>query len=310
MILREMPDLPPRPLTPSNAAFRAHFYKCWGKENSIICGRSRFAEYAPHTQSLSIKLAWGGAETYVVGKRRVSVDDDSYLILNERQTYSSVLRGERDIDSFCVFFRPKMADEVFSAMSASLTQAADDGTEPALKKPAQFAEHLRPHDHIVTPVLSQLVQDVHQGLDDADAIEEALQDLLQRMIRTNHRMRERERSIGAVKVSTREELLKRIDLATDYICSHHATPITLDDIAAAATLSKFHLVRLFRQVHRMSPHQFLINRRLAAAKRLLYRRELNLDDVAVMAGFGTRWSLFRHLRRNAGAGGSAIRNVH
>ena len=112
MILREMPDLPPRPLTRSNAGFRAQFYARWGQENAIICGRSRHVEYAPHKQTLSIKLAWGGSETYFVGKRRLTVDDDQYLILNEGRTYSSVLQGQREVDSFCVFFRPNVSASI------------------------------------------------------------------------------------------------------------------------------------------------------------------------------------------------------
>lgn len=36
MILTEMPDLPPRPLTAANAAFRADYFARWGKENLIL----------------------------------------------------------------------------------------------------------------------------------------------------------------------------------------------------------------------------------------------------------------------------------
>lgn len=150
---------------------------------------------------------------------------------------------------------------------------------------------------------------MRDGIDDADAIEEALQSLLQKMIGADHRLRAVERSIASAKPSTREELLKRVNWAADFICSHHAAPITLDEIATAATLSKFHLVRLFRQVHGVSPHRFLVNKRLAAASRLLNRTDLDLGEVARLAGFGTRWSLFRQLRRQTGEGGTALRKA-
>ena len=305
MIVREMPDLPPRPLTRSNAGFRAHFYARWGRENAIICGSSRYAEYAPHTQTLSVKLAWNGAETYSVGKRRLAVDDDQYLILNEGQKYSSVLQGEHEVASFCVFFRPKMAEEVMGSALASIEQATDEGSQP-MRRAVQFSEHLRPHDNTVTPALMQLVHAVHAGIDDPSALEEALQDLLQRMLCAEHRLRDATHSIAAAKASTRSELLKRISTAADYICSHYSAPITLDDIATAALLSKFHLVRLFRQIHGATPHQFLTRKRLAAARRLLDRPELDLDQVAMLSGFGTRCSLFRQLRRSTGESGASL----
>ena len=116
--------------------------------------------------------------------------------------------------------------------------------------------------------------------------------------------------IASVKAATRHELLRRVLLAADFIWSNYEQAITLDDIAGAARLSRFHLVRLFRQVHGVTPHGYLIAKRLAVAERMLAGTQLDLNDIALRAGFGTRWSLFRHLRRRRGAGGDALRHRH
>jgi hypothetical protein len=63
MILTELPDLPPRPETPANAAFRRDYVARWGKENTVLCGRSRLAEYPRVNHPLSIKMAWAGAKS-------------------------------------------------------------------------------------------------------------------------------------------------------------------------------------------------------------------------------------------------------
>lgn len=121
-----------------------------------------------------------------------------------------------------------MADEVLGAMSVSLSRAADDGSQCALRQ-GQFAENLRPHDDVVTPALVQFASHVRDGIDDADAVEEALQNLLRRMLSADRRLRGNERSIASVKRSTREELLRRVNWAADFICSNYAAPITLDE---------------------------------------------------------------------------------
>lgn len=90
MILTTLPDLPPLPETNANAEFRRRFYSRWGKENAVICGQSTCSEYATMTQTLSIKMAWRGRERYRLRHREVSVDDESYLILNEGSSYGSV----------------------------------------------------------------------------------------------------------------------------------------------------------------------------------------------------------------------------
>ena len=90
MILREPPDLPPRPLTPTNAEFRARFYARWGKENTVVTGRSRYAEYAPLKQALSIKTVRGGTETYTVEKR--------HYLIKQRLAAASRLVNRSDLD--------------------------------------------------------------------------------------------------------------------------------------------------------------------------------------------------------------------
>jgi len=75
MILTELPDLPPRPETPANAAFRRDYVARWARENTLLCGASRFAEYPEVRHPLSIKMAWGGPEVYHLPRRDVRVAD-------------------------------------------------------------------------------------------------------------------------------------------------------------------------------------------------------------------------------------------
>ena len=65
-------------MTSGNMAFRRDFYDRWGKENALVLGTAHKAEFAPHTQGLSIKRAWGGQESYVLEDRHLCVDDEHY----------------------------------------------------------------------------------------------------------------------------------------------------------------------------------------------------------------------------------------
>ena len=93
MILTQLPDLPPRPATARNAAFRRMFYDRWGKENWIVCGRAHRAEYPEYRQTCSIKAVFQGSEHYYVDRRRLTVTDETYLVLNEGRSYGSQLAG-------------------------------------------------------------------------------------------------------------------------------------------------------------------------------------------------------------------------
>src|SRR5262245_52536681 len=99
-----MPDLPPRPETPANAAFRRDFYRRWGREWCVVTGSARRAEYAEFEQALSVKAVSSGREHYFVDRRRITVTTGDYLVLNEHRRYASLLESPHGATSFCVFY--------------------------------------------------------------------------------------------------------------------------------------------------------------------------------------------------------------
>ncbi|MGL4575843.1 MAG: helix-turn-helix domain-containing protein [Burkholderiaceae bacterium] len=309
MILTEMPDLPPAPWTQANTTFRKNFYAHWGRENAVVCGQARYAEYAKHTQTLSIKAVTKGTEQYFVDRRRICVDEDSYLILNDKQCYGSLLGETEESDSFCIFFRPGMADEVRTGLHMRPEEVLDTPHKTLGQNPPPgFHETLRPHDQHVTPQLRYLQACILAGERDEQWLEERLQRLLTSLIQVEAMQRQVARTIDAAKAATRAELARRIGWAADYIQSNYADPVTLEDIAKAATLSKFHLIRLFKQYHGVTPHTFLLEKRGRVAKRLLETTDAQIGDIAAITGFGSRWTMLRQLRKQFGLHGQALRS--
>ncbi|MCY0874767.1 MAG: AraC family transcriptional regulator [Firmicutes bacterium] len=62
-------------------------------------------------------------------------------------------------------------------------------------------------------------------------------------------------------------------------------PIGLDDIALAAGVSKFHLIRLFRQHVGDSPTRRLTKERISSAARMLVETTLTVEQIAEQCGF-------------------------
>ena len=262
-------------------------------------------EIGVNCQPLTIKAVWGGvAETALDGRRRV-IDDDSWLVINEDRSYAGRWYSDRQMDALCVFIRRGLPAEVFGAMSMPLGHAADQGGERP--RPLQFSERLRAHDSAISPRLRAIHAAVRAGQGDMLWADQECLELLAAMIAAEHRQAQRAESIRSVRPATRAELLRRVNWATDYILSNYAEAITLDDMAAAASLSKFHLVRLFRQVHKVTPHVFLQRKRAHVARRMLEASDADLGEVAAAVGFGSRWTLYRQLRQHFGAGGRLLR---
>ncbi len=289
MLLRSMPDLSPR-----NQRFRDWFYARWGRENCLILGRTRHAEYDRYRQRLSIKMARGGSERYFIDGRSVAVDDDSYLVLNDNRSYGSVIDAETEVESFSIFFRPGLLEEV----RAALGTAIDDVTEPAATRTTavEFEERLCTHDRSVTPVMRFIRHHILAGVDDEQWYEEQLHVLAERLLVQQHRARATDLQLNCAKHSTRIELRRRLGLAADFIQSNYEREIGLDDMSAAACLSVHHFMRLFRQVYGLTPTQFLYRKRIQAAQRL-QRDGLPAQDIAARVGFSSRATYYRQLKR-------------
>jgi AraC-like DNA-binding protein len=297
VILTSLPDLPPRPETAANAAFRRNFYARWGRENAIVCGRSTQAEYARLTQTLSIKTAWGGSERYFLDRRDVAVDDDNFLVLNDGSTYGSLLSAHRPAWTFCVFFRPGMQREVRGARAQTLDAAL--ARPIAVSPELGFSEHLRPHDAALSARLRHLRDRVLAGERDEVWLEEQLLLVVNTLLGLEERSETTAQArLAAARPTTRRELVRRLRLASDFIQSSHTQPLSLDDMASVACLSRFHFVRHFGQLFGTTPHAFLTRKRAAAARRLMDAGQTDREHVAQACGFGNRWALQRALRRH------------
>lgn len=79
-------------------------------------------------------------------------------------------------------------------------------------------------------------------------------------------------------------LYRRIVKAKLFIDQHFAEKIDLDNIADEAYFSKFHFLRLFREVYHKTPHQYLSFVRIEKAK-LLLAADLPVSQVCYMVGF-------------------------
>ncbi|WP_025051240.1 helix-turn-helix domain-containing protein [Sulfitobacter noctilucae] len=72
----------------------------------------------------------------------------------------------------------------------------------------------------------------------------------------------------------------------NFIASRLDQPITLDDLAAAAGLSKFHFLRAFKADQGKTPMAALREMRLRKAEHLLITSPANITEIALQCGFG------------------------
>ncbi|MCE0496007.1 AraC family transcriptional regulator [Vibrio salinus] len=81
--------------------------------------------------------------------------------------------------------------------------------------------------------------------------------------------------------------------AKDFIIANLSNDISIDQIASAANISKFHFIRKFRAQFGITPHQYVLNCRINQARKML-----QIGDSATQAAVESGFADVSHLNRN------------
>jgi AraC-like DNA-binding protein len=102
------------------------------------------------------------------------------------------------------------------------------------------------------------------------------------------------------------DLLVHLRRARDFADRHYAQPLSLNEIAGVAGLSKYHFLRLFRATYGITPMEYVSQRRIERAQDLLRTTNLTVTEVCFMVGFSSLGSFSSRFRRLVGENASGF----
>lgn len=109
----------------------------------------------------------------------------------------------------------------------------------------------------------------------------------------------------------KEDTLRQADILAEcvgYISEHFAEELSVELLAARAGLSPYHFIRVFRRETGFTPHQYLMNTRIAAAKYLLKNSTLSTKSICFQTGFSCESVFCSAFKKHQGITPTAYRN--
>jgi AraC family transcriptional regulator len=94
--------------------------------------------------------------------------------------------------------------------------------------------------------------------------------------------------------------LARLNRVLEFIHANLDKKVSLSALAEAAHMNMYYFASLFRQSMGVSPHQYVLDRRVERAKQLLSNQKLSVLDVGLRVGFSHQNNFARAFRRQAG----------
>lgn len=90
---------------------------------------------------------------------------------------------------------------------------------------------------------------------------------------------------------------RELKAVRDYIHEHLAEDLSLSRLASVTGLSPYHFARCFKLASGQTVHQFVLERRIECAVRMLKKGGIAIAEVASRCGFADQTHLGRHIRR-------------
>ena len=253
------------------------------------------APFAPHIHDCyEIGVIRAGTGIYALGDREYPFMPGQVYIINDLQPHMVYTSGDTDcIRLFVVHFQPSVIVGSWIAKMRSEAQLPFlpdfNGDGPLL-----------PLDDPATAVLTDLLDQMErEAIEQGEAWEIVVGGLLvqaagflaRRLLTQNE---------AAATNHERREALRRISPVLHLIESRFADPITLDEMAQSALVSRSHLCALFQTALSTSPIAYRNARRLAEGQRLLRSTDLPVQEIAFSTGFSSVQEFNRLFLREVG----------
>lgn len=254
-----------------------------------------------HVSRFGIRFVLGGSMTYSIDRNQYQIYTPTVTLFNEYSDYSlKVPMQTNDVLQVGIAVNPQQL--------RSATAAFTESSERLLDNPELTNEQFKPVSNIWN--FSQRAYEFSNKLqsmltkNDASKVEEKddfIADIFEWYFQENARYGGFFASLSDVKKkSTKEELIRRMEIANELIQFSNPSQLTVSELAKKSSLSEFHFIRLYKKMYGRSPYQDVLQRKMKKALQLLQTTSLSIFDVAMSVGYEDQSSLSRLFKSHFG----------
>ena len=232
--------------------------------------------FPPHThESYVIGAVVGGVNVYRISGSMVRAGPGELCFVNPGEVHDAAPEGD-GYSYRMIYPKPSLLQNIVE-MATGRRAAAPQFNGPVIRDKLLAARYLRAHEALESGA---------EPLDVDEALTAVLLDMIDR-----HGGGLRAIAAGLEPVAVRR--------AKEYLAAHVDEQVELEVLARAAGLSPFHLIRVFHKATGLTPHNWLLDRRVHLACNLL-REGLSATHVAARCGFSDQSHLSRVFKSRLG----------
>ena len=265
--------------------------------NQVYISHLNYLAPFSYTSLLSIKYVVEGLERYRVNGINNKLENGHCLIVNNGSDVLSECGTGKNLNEInlgmSIFLTPVIVTEV---LRVNKTWPKDlSPASPEVPTPIVFYDAIIKNNSF-TDFLKKQFLNLNNSLKNEELDESYYYAIAENLLQFQHGIFKNMYAINKVKFSTRLEILKRVMVAKEIIESNYLQNIDLSSIAKECCLSKYFLIKSFKQVFNITPHQYHIRLKIKRAKELLLHKNLSISEVAAHLNYPNIFSFSRQFR--------------
>ena len=275
-------------------------------DNVVIHSRFTHFEKRVKDSGLSIKLGHIGEEHYFIDDQKYTIRPGRFLVINRHRSFDCYLRSETPVEALCFYLSEPVIRETAAQLNRKPEAILDDPFLVVEETP-DFLEKIY---HVRENELGEFLAAIKPVLVSGQPMDfESLYfTLAEKLLRSQQHIERQLQGITAKRRSTREELYRRLCIARQYILENFHKDIQLDALSREAALSKYHLLRTYKEAFGTTPYRQVLDLRLEASKALL-AGGYTLEEIAYRLGFSDRRSFTKSFKKAFGVAPSVLREA-
>jgi AraC-like DNA-binding protein len=251
--------------------------------NGLYYSRLLEAEGNNAFRNVSIKYVLEGSEYYCVNGTEYKVEAGSFLLANQCPDGRVYFQSKKPVSGICIDLNPSILHQAMQALAPNNQQDPDSILEQ------------QDNDVLVMEQLYQArYSPLHRKLCEAERMTEKettalgeewffeLAELIATQEQAHHRAL---RALDVVKRSTRDEIYRRLLRGREYMNEYYLQSPQIAQVAQQCFMSEFYFFRCFRQAFGITPHQYMLRKRLKLAAQLMEQKQMSISRVAMECGF-------------------------
>ena len=249
-----------------------------------------------------------GRSFFRLKDRDLILEEGSYFIAGEGETFEYGSEKGMKSEQIFVFFKSNLIEVLNEDPGFAGEELT--GISEAIDEPAEFYGKVFRNDLVFSEQINFLGKSIRLLSKEGLPAEEKFAEIMCSLLYRRYGMESEVERIKRVKKSSRYEIYRKLNIAREFIRLYFEDKISVEDVAGYSGISKYYLIRLFKDVYKITPYNYILALRMNKAMNMLKLSEKSITEICFDAGFESTSTFSLFFKRYTGFSPRDFRYTH